>query len=187
MATPPHVPSKDTKSQQNQPVTGPSGTKQDEKNQSHDPVDKANVHDREAREQHEARAREERETREKHEAEERQRRERGEHEHDDEETRRKEGLHQGDARKDDQEKKPKRQILAEGQAYQLFFNGHRIAKDGDHPSRWLSMSRLPDSTAVVQTPMTPDLEKKLKEGKYYLVEGLPEEPLEEPKSESSPL
>ena len=70
---------------------------------------------------------------------------------------------------------PKHALLPEGQAWSLFYNGHRIAKDGDPPSKWASMSRLSDSTAVFQTPMTPELEEAIKGGSYYLAEGLTDE------------
>ena len=119
------------------------------------------------------REREEREAREKHEAEQHERREKGEAEDD---------RHKGD----EQKGKPKYPILAEGQAYQLFFNGHKIVRDGDPPHQWLMMSRLPDSTPVVQTPMTEELEKKLKEGKFYLADGITEEP-QQPQPRRDPL
>lgn len=126
--------------------------------------------EREAREKHEHEAREKREASAKEEA---QRREKGEAEDD---------RHKGD----EQKGKPKYPILAEGQAYQLFFNGHKIVRDGDPPHQWLMMSRLPDSTPVVQTPMTEELEKKLKEGKFYLADGITEEP-QQPQPRRDPL
>ena len=106
--------------------------------------------------------------REEHEAEDRQRRE-GQrlHARDDDED---------DARKGDEQKRPKRAILPEGQAHQLFYNGHKIAREQDPPTQWLSMGRLGDGTPVVQSPMTPELEQKLKEGKFYLADNVSDDP-----------
>ena len=159
------------------------------------------THDPKDRDAHEARAREERE---KHEAEERQRRERGDErregqrlharddEEDDEGAKEREGRERfnreshSDERPQDQDanrkegkdddKKPKRAILPEGQAYQLFYNGHKIARAEDKPTQWLAMGRLGDGTPVVQSPMTPDLEEKLKKGKFYLADNVSDDP-----------
>jgi len=73
-------------------------------------------------------------------------------------------------------KKPKYPILPEGQAYELFRNGHRVAKEGSPPSQWFMMGRLPDGTTCAQSPVTPELEKQLKEGKYYVADGLTDDP-----------
>jgi hypothetical protein len=81
----------------------------------------------------------------------------------------------------DRAKASKYPVLPPGQAHQLFYNGHRIARDGDKPSQWISMSRLPDSTAVVMMPMTADLEEEIKGGKFFLADDLVDEP-EPPKA-----
>jgi hypothetical protein len=90
------------------------------------------------------------------------------HAHEEHEAHKHEEEHKGE--------KPKHPILPEGQAYQLFYNGHKIARDGDPPTQWLSMGRLADGSSVVQSPMTPDLEKKLKEGKFYLADNVSDDP-----------
>jgi hypothetical protein len=59
-------------------------------------------------------------------------------------------------------------------AASLFKNGHRIAKEGDPPEKWISMGRLGDGTPVHQMPMTPELEEEIKSGSYYLAEGVDE-------------
>ena len=56
----------------------------------------------------------------------------------------------------------------------LFKNGHRIAKEGDPPEKWISMGRLADGSPVFQTPMTPELEQEIRSGSYYLAEGISE-------------
>jgi hypothetical protein len=174
MATPPHVPPKPPQPhqpdpRQQQPQTGPSGRQAQSQGKPEEPARDTAREERDAREKHEARAKEE--------AEQHQKREKTEHEHEHEHD---------DARKSDEQKKPKYPILAEGQAYQLFFNGHKIAREGDPPHQWLSMGRLPDSTPIVQSPMTPELEKKLKEGKFYLADGIVEDP-QPPQPRRDPL
>lgn len=121
-----------------------------------------------AQPQHEERdhAREEHEAREKHEDHQRREGQRL-HARDDEED---------DARKGGEQKRPKRAILPEGQAHQLFYNGHKIAREQDPPTQWLSMGRLGDGTPVVQSPMTPELEQRLKEGKFYLADNVSDDP-----------
>jgi hypothetical protein len=69
--------------------------------------------------------------------------------------------------------KPKHPISDD--AFTLFHNGHKIAKDGDPPSKWISMGRLGDGTPVIQGPMTPEIEKEIQDGDYYLAEGLSDE------------
>jgi hypothetical protein len=66
-------------------------------------------------------------------------------------------------------------ILPPGQAESLFKNGHKIAKDGDPPSKWISMGRLGDGTAVMQTAMTAEIKAEIEAGSYYLADGLVDE------------
>ncbi len=84
--------------------------------------------------------------------------------------------HKADEHEAAQKEKPKYPILPEGQAYELFRNGHKVAKEGSPPSQWFMMGRLPDGTACAQSPVTPELEKQLKEGKYYVADGLTDPP-----------
>ena len=65
-------------------------------------------------------------------------------------------------------------------AASLFKNGHRIAKEGDPPEKWITMGRLGDGTAVYQMPMTPEIEQEIRSGQYYLAEGLEGEEAEPP-------
>jgi hypothetical protein len=55
-------------------------------------------------------------------------------------------------------------------AWVLFSNGHRLAKQGDDPTKWISMSRASDGVATVTSPMTSEIEQSIKDGQYYLVE-----------------
>ena len=75
--------------------------------------------------------------------------------------------HEGHKDKSAKDEQPKYPVLEADKAYTLFYNGHRIVKDGDPPEKWISMSRLGDSTAVVHSPMTPELEKAIREGQWY--------------------
>ena len=61
-------------------------------------------------------------------------------------------------------------MLAPDDAWSLFYNGHKIAKNGDPPERWISMGRLGDGTPVLQQLMTPEVEQAIKTGQFYLVE-----------------
>jgi hypothetical protein len=65
------------------------------------------------------------------------------------------------------------ETLTPENAYSLFYNGHRIAKQGDPPEKWISMSRTADGTPAVMTPMTPEMEATIKGGEYYFAEGPP--------------
>ncbi len=58
------------------------------------------------------------------------------------------------------------------EAATLFYNGHKIAKVGDPPSKWIGMGRLPDGTAIIGTPMTAEIEQAIRSGQYYLAEGV---------------
>jgi hypothetical protein len=55
-------------------------------------------------------------------------------------------------------------------AISLFYNGHRIAKQGDSQDQWISMSRHADGTAVLQMPVTDAMIDTIKTGEYYLVD-----------------
>ena len=55
-------------------------------------------------------------------------------------------------------------------AWSLFSNGHRIAKQGDDKYKWISQSRAADGVTIVTSPMTPEIEQAVKTGQYYLVE-----------------
>ena len=68
---------------------------------------------------------------------------------------------------------PQYPTLAPGAAYPLFYNGHRIAKQGDPVDKWISMGRTGDGTPVVTSPMTKEIEDAVKNGEYYLAEGEP--------------
>ena len=56
----------------------------------------------------------------------------------------------------------------------LYKNGHRIAKEGDPPTKWMSMGVTGDGTPVHQMPLTPEIEAEIKSGQYYLAEGITE-------------
>ena len=66
------------------------------------------------------------------------------------------------------------EILPPDQAVSLFYNGHRIAKEGDPPSKWMAMNRTSGGEAVLMTPMPPDMEQAIRDGRFYLAEGVPE-------------
>lgn len=85
------------------------------------------------------------------------------------------------APKDEQPKYP---VLEPDKAYTLFYNGHKIAKDGDPPEKWISMGRLGDSTAVIQSPLTQEMTEAIKTGQWYLADqealNVPQPPTEAP-------
>ena len=68
------------------------------------------------------------------------------------------------------------EILPPDQAVSLFYNGHRIARSSDPPSKWVAMSRSGVGGPVLLTPMPPGMEQALRDGQYYLVEGAVEPP-----------
>ena len=68
---------------------------------------------------------------------------------------------------------PQYPTLAPGAAWPLFFNGHRVAKQGDPVDKWISMGRTGDGIPVVTSPMTKEIEDAVKSGEYYLAEGEP--------------
>lgn len=65
---------------------------------------------------------------------------------------------------------PKSPSIAPEAVWSVFYNGHRIAKQGDPPEKWISMGRGSDGMPVITSPLTPEMEKAVKEGEWYLVE-----------------
>ena len=61
-------------------------------------------------------------------------------------------------------------ILSADQAFNLFYNGHRIANISNPPNKWIGMGRLSDGMAIVGTPMTAEMEQEIRNGQYYLVD-----------------
>ena len=75
------------------------------------------------------------------------------------------------------------ETLPPDEAVSLFYNGHRLAKEGDPPSKWIAMNRLSDGSPVLVTPMPEGMEQVIKDGEFYLAEGVTdweEEPPTEP-------
>lgn len=66
------------------------------------------------------------------------------------------------------EKKPAE--LSPDAAFALFHNGERIAKVGDPPEKWITQGMANDGTPVVESPMSDDVEKQIRSGKFYKVE-----------------
>lgn len=62
---------------------------------------------------------------------------------------------------------PQYPTLTPDNAWSLFYNGHRIAKQGDPPDKWISMARTPDGQPAIMGPMTPEMEATIKGGEYY--------------------
>lgn len=73
-----------------------------------------------------------------------------------------------DKKEGDEKKEP--EALKPEVAFELFRNGERIAKVGDPKEKWLAMGRAADGTQTVETPMSPDVEKQIREGKFYKVD-----------------
>ena len=68
------------------------------------------------------------------------------------------------------------EILPPDQAVSLFYNGHRIAKEGDPPSKWMAMNRTSSGEPVLVTPMPPGIHQAIMDGRFYLAEGVTEAP-----------
>ena len=68
------------------------------------------------------------------------------------------------------------EILPPDQAVSLFYNGHRIAKEGDPPSKWMAMNRTSGGEAVLVTPMPPGIHQAIMDGRFYLADGVTEAP-----------
>ena len=65
-------------------------------------------------------------------------------------------------------------VMPSDQAARLFRAGHRIAREWNPPSKWISMGRLSDGTPVYQTPLTDAMEQAILDGQYYLADGVDE-------------
>jgi hypothetical protein len=76
-------------------------------------------------------------------------------------------------------RKTKQVVLPGDVAFNLFYNGHRIARYGDPPTKWITMQRTHNGQAVHREPMTAEIEATIKGGQYYLVDGV-EEWLDDP-------
>lgn len=68
------------------------------------------------------------------------------------------------------EPEPGPPILEPEVALGLFYNGHRLAKHGDDPDKWISMGRRADGVAVLHMPITEAITEEIKSGEYYLVD-----------------
>ena len=64
------------------------------------------------------------------------------------------------------------EILPPDSAVSLFYNGHLIAPIANPPDKWIAMQRLRGGEPVLVTPMPPGMEQTIRDGQFYLAEGV---------------